>query len=193
MSVFAEIRERRLFQIVAAFAAAGWIGLEIVGSFIERGLLPEIAYRIGLGWYIAGILGSLIIGWYHGEKGRQKASIPEVVMLAGLTLTAVVFTGFVVVDHVRQEAITEARKVGFDLSRVAVLYFDEASGTETERYLADAMTESLITQLRSVEGLQVASSNAVLPYRDSDADGATVGRALEVGTVIDGTVREEGG
>ena len=82
---------------------------------------------------------------------------------------------------------------GYDMSRVAVLYFDDASMTGRSEYLADAFTESLIEQLQSVPGLEVISRNGVLPFRGEDVPYDSVGRALEAGTVIDGSVEEDGG
>ena len=191
MSLFSEIRDRRIFQIVAAYAAAGWIVLQILGDLIERGILPEIAYRIALVWYIGGFAASLIVGWYHGEKGQQKASLPELVLLGVVGAALLGVTGFQITDHLRDRRVALAREVGHDLSRVAVLYFEDRSRDDGDgRYLGDALTEALIDQLRSVDGLDVVSRNAVLPYRGTDTPPDSIGEALEAGTLIDGSIEE---
>lgn len=190
MSFFSEIRERRLFQIVATYAATGWICLEIIGDLIERGILPELTYRVGLVWYIGGFAASLVVGWYHGEKGRQKASVGELAALGTVGILLLAMTGFQVSDHVRQVRVAQAQEVGHDLSRVAVLYFDDRSSSGSDRYLGDALTEALIDQLQQVEGLDVVSENAVLPFRGTDARPEVIGNTLGVGTLINGSVEE---
>lgn len=190
MSLFSEIRDRRIFQIVAAYAAGGWIVLQILGDLIERGILPEITYQIALVWYIGGFAASLIIGWYHGEKGQQKASLPELVLLGIVGAALLGVTGFQITDHLRERRVAQAREVGHDLSRVAVLYFEDRTSRQGERYLGDALTEALIDQLRAVEGLDVVSRNAVLPFRATDTPPDSIGAALEVGTLVHGSIGE---
>jgi hypothetical protein len=50
--------------------------------------LPDVFFRglfitLAIGFFIA-----LILAWYHGEKGRQKVSGPELLMVAALFLVA---------------------------------------------------------------------------------------------------------
>lgn len=193
MSFLTKIRERRLFQIVATYAAAGWVVLEILGELIERGILPEIAFRVALVWYIGGFAASLMIGWVHGEKGRQQAPVSELITLGVLGVVLLAVNGFQVADHVRHVRVAQAQQVGHDLSRVAVLYFEDLSASESDRYLGDALTEALIDQLGQVEGLDVVSRNAVLPYRSTDVPPDSIGDALGVGTLVSGTIEEAAG
>lgn len=192
MSFFSQLKQRRIFQIVAAFTVAGWAVLAAVGDLVERGVLPEFAYRIGLVWYIGGVFASLVIGWYHGEKGRQEASRTEIAFLSGIGFVVILLSGSTLSDHFRQARI-EAADVGYDLSRVAVLYFDSEPSDGEAAYLADAFTEALIAQLQPVSGLDVISRNGVRPFRGAKVAYDSVGRALEAGTLIHGSVDADGG
>ncbi|MEM7415343.1 MAG: hypothetical protein AAF389_07590 [Gemmatimonadota bacterium] len=89
MQFFQELKDRRLFQIILSAVAGGWVLLEAVGSFIEQGILPEVAYRVGLVWYAAAIAAAVVIGWNHGEKGRQKATVGEIATLALLFVASI--------------------------------------------------------------------------------------------------------
>lgn len=89
MQFFQELKDRRLFRIVLSAVAGGWVLLEAVGSFTERGILPEVSYRVGLVWFAAAIIAAAVIGWHHGEKGRQKATIGEIVTLVALFAASV--------------------------------------------------------------------------------------------------------
>jgi TolB-like protein/Tfp pilus assembly protein PilF len=77
---------------------------------------------------------------------------------------------------------------------VAVLYFDNRSGDSTDAYLADGLTEEVITRLAGVARLTVRSRHLVRRYRGTDiADPAAVGRALNVRYLVTGSVRRAGG
>jgi TolB-like protein/tetratricopeptide (TPR) repeat protein len=81
----------------------------------------------------------------------------------------------------------------FDPRRVAVLYFDDLSGEGGELgHVADGLTEALIDELGLVRELEVVSANGVAQYRGQDVTPDSVGRALGVGSVIDGSVESTG-
>jgi TolB-like protein len=193
LSTFQELKERRLVQIVASYAVAGWLVLSIFGEVIDRGVLPEILYRILLVLYLGGLVASIITGWYHGEKGHQRVTKPEVVVLTFvgiLTLGTAVFT---VRQHLQMEEVRiAAGEAGLDLRRLAVLYFrDQSRGNDLE-YLADAVTESLIDRLSESQSLEVLTQNASNQYRDPSFSLDEIATALSVGTLVDGTVEQRG-
>ena len=73
---------------------------------------------------------------------------------------------------------------------VAVLYF-ETPDTATA-YVADGLTEAIITSLGRVERLSVKSRNAVRRFRGAADDPATLGRALGVAYLVSGSVGRRG-
>ncbi|HKK08150.1 MAG TPA: hypothetical protein VKA44_04635, partial [Gemmatimonadota bacterium] len=75
---------------------------------------------------------------------------------------------------------------------VAVLYLDDLSPDHDLGYLASGLTEELIHRLNGVEGLSVASVNAVKPFRDREISSDSVGRELRVPMVIGGSVQRSG-
>jgi TolB-like protein len=81
---------------------------------------------------------------------------------------------------------------GPDPRRIAVLYFQSRSGSDSLRYLADGLTEALINELSRVKGLQVISRNGVALYRDVPVSPDSLARALKVGTVVSGTLAQLG-
>jgi len=77
---------------------------------------------------------------------------------------------------------------GMDVRRVAVLYFQDQSPDSSLGFLADGLTEGLITQLSEVRSLAVISRNGVLPYRNANLPRDSIARALGAGTLVEGTV-----
>lgn len=80
----------------------------------------------------------------------------------------------------------------FDRSDLAVLYFDDFSPGGELQHVADGLTEGLINELIRVQGLTVVSRNGVAPHRGSSAPLDSIAEALEVGTLIRGSVEPEG-
>ena len=81
---------------------------------------------------------------------------------------------------------------GLDAHRVAVLYFDDLSKDKSLGYLADGLTENLITELGSVRTLNVISRNGVEPFRSVEAPRDSIAKVLNTGTLVDGEVEQVG-
>ena len=75
---------------------------------------------------------------------------------------------------------------------VAVLPFRNAGGPEDE-YLADGLTDELIDTLSMTEGLRVRSRGVVMQHKGTDADPREIGAKLDVGLVIEGSIRRTAG
>ena len=68
------------------------------------------------------------------------------------------------------------------------MYFDTRGGGDSLRFLADGLTEALITKLSEVQPLQVISRNGVAPFRGGTVTPDSVARALNVDTLVQGHV-----
>ncbi len=79
-----------------------------------------------------------------------------------------------------------------DLKRIAVLYFTDESDAADLGYLADALTEGLIDELRPVAALDVVSKNGVAPFRGTDVPPESVAKVLKAGTIVRGAVDRVG-
>jgi serine/threonine protein kinase/Tfp pilus assembly protein PilF len=79
-----------------------------------------------------------------------------------------------------------------DRRSIAVLPFVNSSTDPDNEYFSDGMTDELITALSKVEGLQVASRTSVFALKNLREDVRTLGRRLNVSTVLEGTVRKAG-
>lgn len=81
---------------------------------------------------------------------------------------------------------------GPDPTHLAVLYFRSRGGSDSLRYLADGLTETLIHNLSQVKTLHVISQNGVRPYESGNVAPDSIGRALKVGTLVSGTLDQSG-
>jgi adenylate cyclase len=77
-------------------------------------------------------------------------------------------------------------------NRIAVLPFTNLSPDPADGYFADGMTEELITSLSGVKQLTVIARTSVMRYKGSQKSASDVGRELNAGSLIEGSVRKAG-
>lgn len=79
-----------------------------------------------------------------------------------------------------------------DLPSLAVLPFANMSPDPDQEYFADGMAEELINALSRVDGLRVMSRTSSFSFKGTNADVATIGARLNVGAIVEGSVRKAG-
>jgi len=79
-----------------------------------------------------------------------------------------------------------------DSPSIAVLPFVNMSRDEENEYFADGLSEELLNVLAKIRGLRVAARSSAFSFKGKGATVAEVGRALNVATVLEGSVRKSG-
>jgi TolB-like protein/Tfp pilus assembly protein PilF len=72
---------------------------------------------------------------------------------------------------------------------IAVLPFVNMSGEKDQEYFSDGLTEELLNSLAAIDGLQVAARTSAFSFKGKDTDIGTIARKLNVGAVLEGSVR----
>jgi TolB-like protein/DNA-binding winged helix-turn-helix (wHTH) protein len=75
---------------------------------------------------------------------------------------------------------------------IAVLPLKNLSGDARGEYLADAMTEELITELSRIQALRVTSHTSVMEYKRTTKHLPQISRELSVDHVVEGSVIRDG-
>jgi TolB-like protein/Tfp pilus assembly protein PilF len=75
---------------------------------------------------------------------------------------------------------------------LAVLPFVNMSGDPEQEYFADGMSEELINALTKLPGLRVAARTSAFAFKGKNEDIRVIGRRLNVGAVVEGSVRKSG-
>ncbi len=78
------------------------------------------------------------------------------------------------------------------INSIAVLPFENRSGSPDTDYLSDGLAESLIYRLSQLPGLKVSPTNSVLRYKGTQADVAAVAKELDVDAVMSGRLAQRG-
>jgi len=75
---------------------------------------------------------------------------------------------------------------------IAVLPFVNMSGDKEQEYFSDGLTEELLNSLAEINELQVAARTSAFSFKGKDTDIGTIARKLNVGAVLEGSVRRSG-
>ena len=119
-------------------------------------------------------------GWsLQPRRFRRWLPVAAVLVLVLLIVAAVIWW-FRPVEHCRGQAL------------VAVLPFDNLSGDDATKRLADGITEDIITDLARFPEFDVVARNSTEIYRDKAVDVRQVGKDLGVGFVLEGSIQLQG-
>ena len=79
-----------------------------------------------------------------------------------------------------------------DKPSIAVLPFVNRSRDEEDEYFSDGLADELLNVLAKIRGLRVAARSSAFTFKGQQITVAEVGRALNVATVLEGSVRKSG-
>ncbi len=198
--------QRKMAQWALAYAAGAWVALQVLGLAADSYGWSPTVMRIAFGIAVLGFVIALVLAWYHGERGQQKATGPELLLLAALLAVG----GGLIWNSERQRAravtavsataaaasaTTAAATIATnanDARSIAVLPFVNLSSDPEQEYFSDGLSEDLITALSQFNGLKVISRNSSFTFRHSKQDSAAIGARLGVAHLLVGSVRRAG-
>jgi TolB-like protein/DNA-binding winged helix-turn-helix (wHTH) protein len=158
--------------------------------------VPTLGYR-----FIAELDGTT--GSTEAQLGVPRIGKPEVepslaaaltassmrVLFRIVAVPAALLLALVVVFSVR---MTRTRAAAGQIRSLAVLPLKNLSGDPAQYYLADGMTEQLITDLGQIGALTVISPTTAMQYRDTHKSLPQIAADLHVEAVVEGSVARAG-
>ncbi len=75
---------------------------------------------------------------------------------------------------------------------IAVLPFVDMSSEKNQEYFSDGLAEELLNDLAKIPGLRVAARTSSFQFKGKNEDLRTVGEKLNVGAILEGSVRRQG-
>jgi TolB-like protein/Tfp pilus assembly protein PilF len=75
---------------------------------------------------------------------------------------------------------------------IAVLPFESLSQDRDDAFFADGVTEEILNALAAIPDLRVAGRSSAFSFKGRNTDPRAVGAALNVATVLEGTIRRSG-
>ncbi len=78
------------------------------------------------------------------------------------------------------------------VASIAVLPFANRSGSVDDEYFSDGLADELLSVLAKIQGLRVTARTSSFHFKGKDVTIAEVGQALNVATILEGSVRKAG-
>jgi serine/threonine-protein kinase len=193
-SVFQRLRQRKIVEWAIAYVAGAWLLLELLGFVAENFAWPTGIVRGATVFLGIGFLVTLVLAWYHGEKGQQRVTGPELLIVAGLLLVAGAAAAYVSRDASPEESESGATPTHvIDPRSIAILPFaNRSAGGENAAFFAEGMHDDILTTLARIGSLKVISRTSAMKYRATEKSIPEIAGELGVATVLEGGVQRAG-
>jgi TolB-like protein/lipoprotein NlpI len=198
MSGFWErLKQRKLVQWALAYLAAAWALLQVLEMAADSYGWPVLVMRLALGVAALGFAVALLLAWYHGERGAQRVSGTELLLLALVLAVGgvLVWRGGArpsPVAGAAPGAPEQAQAPKAVAKSIAVLPFENLSAEKENEYFVAGMQDLILTKLAEIGDLKVISRTSTMKYRSRPENLKQVGLELGVASVLEGSVQRQG-
>jgi TolB-like protein/Tfp pilus assembly protein PilF len=78
----ARLKQRKLVQWAIAYVAFAFALIQVVDVVADSYDWPHLVMHLVFGVLVVGFVVALVLAWYHGERGAQRISGPELLLIA---------------------------------------------------------------------------------------------------------------
>ena len=212
MSLFTELKRRRVFRVAVVYAATAFAVLQGADILLPNLGVPDWAMRFLVAVVLLGFPIALVLAWAlelrpDGEVKPTEASAPKApatappllgkrTLLIAALLVAVglgLSAGWLFKPSGKSAAEDQTVAAeAVSTPSVAVLPFVNMSGNADNEYFSDGLTETLLHKLAQVAGLKVAARTSSFAFKDRNIDVREIADALNVAHVLEGSVQRAG-
>lgn len=216
MGLFQELRRRKVTRVAAVYVVTAWVLLQIVDVVGDPLGLPDWFAKVVIVLLAIGLPIALIVAWAFEltPDGVRRASADDgsVIIAPGRSPIDFVIVGLLVVaiagmvytsqdsGEQRPEALIPAADTAAQAepkqivlhNSIAVLPFDNLSPEPDNAYFAAGVHEETLNQLAKIKDLSVIARTTMLQYTGRDKSVPEIGAELNVGAVMEGSVRYAG-
>ena len=191
---FGEVRRRKVYRVAAAYIIAAGGIIQLASAAFPAWELPSWTLRVLIVCLLMGFPVALMLAWAFDITAEGIQVTPDattskthtrrnmiLLIACGLILSAA--AGFLLLPRVAAHKIDRS---------IAVLPFQNLSDEKENAYFADGVQDDLLTNLSKIGDLKVISRTSVMPYRATQSNAREIGKALGVGTILEGSVRRVG-
>src|SRR5690348_6260489 len=209
--LLARLRRRKLVQWALAYIAAAFALIQVLDVIAQRFGWPDQIEKLLILALAIGFVVVLVLSWYHGERGAQKVSGTEIVILALLLAIGggllwqfarvpqpykqTVATAFPSMSSRHPSAAqspSTSVAAAIPAKSIAVLPFENLSEDKDNAYFADGIQDLILTKLAGIGDLKVISRTSTEKYASRPDNLKAVARQLGVATILEGSVQKVG-
>ena len=191
LKFFAQLKERKLVQWTVAYVAAAFALLQGIDIVAQRFGWPEQTMRFVIIALSVGFFATLVLAWYHGERGAQRVTGTELLILA---LLLGLGGGFLwrFAGASREAAVKSAAApaVAIPEKSIAVLPFDNLSEEKGNAYFAEGVQDEILTRLAKVADLKVISRTSTQRFKSAPENLPEIAQQLGVAHILEGSVQK---
>ncbi len=222
MSLFNELKRRKVFKVVIAYVIVAWLLLQVSDTLVPALHLPDwfhsgVAFVLILGFPVA-----IIFAWAfeltpEGLKKEKDVDRSESIthitsrkldfVVIGLLVVALGYFAFdkfvldpsrdaelvqATTQAVTEQVVTEQEASAESGNSIAVLPFVNMSDDASNEYFSDGLSEELLNLLVKIPQLQVAARTSSFSFKGKDVKIAQIARELNVSHILEGSVRKAG-
>lgn len=216
MSFFKELQRRNVVRVGIAYCVIGWLLAQVAEFAFENFGAPDWVLKTFVVMLLLGLPLALFFAWAfeltpdgiklekHVARGEsttaQTGRRLNYVTLAGAALVAALFiadnwpateTTPLAEQSRPQLSSNSAPDIAPDKS-IAVLPFVAMTASQDDEFFADGLSEELLNVLTKVDGLKVAGRTSSFYYKGRNEDLRSIGDALGVAHILEGSVRRAG-
>ena len=191
---FEEVRRRKVYRVAAAYIIAAGGIIQLASAAFPAWELPNWTLRTLIVCLLMGFPVALMLAWAFDITADGIQVTPDaapsrthtrrnMVLLIACGLVLSGGAGFFLLPRVAAHRIDRS---------IAVLPFQNLSDEKENAYFADGVQDDLLTNLSKIGDLKVISRTSVMPYRKTQSNAREIGKALGVGTILEGSVRRVG-
>jgi TolB-like protein/Tfp pilus assembly protein PilF len=191
---FEEMKRRKVYRVAAAYIIAAGGVIQLASAAFPAWELPNLALRLVIALLLLGFPIALVLAWAYditaqGVRATPTAAVPgshrrrNIIMLVATGVIISAAAGFFLLPRVSAHKVDKS---------IAVLPFENLSDEKENAYFADGIQDDVLTNLSKIGDLKVISRTSVMPYRGKASNVREIGKALGVGSILEGSVRRIG-
>lgn len=207
--LLAELKRRKVFRVVGAYALAAWVAVEVAATTFPLLGWSDATAKVVLVVALAGFPLVVVLSWIfdltpdglrrtaalaepQGDATAKPRQVPSHAKALGMFGVGVLvaLVGFAAWPRVGGAPAFDDPAEG--IRSVAVLPFVDMSAARDQEYFADGLTEELLNSLAQIEGLRVPARTSSFAFKGVNAEIREIARQLGVQTVLEGSVRRDG-
>jgi TolB-like protein len=186
LSFIAELRRRRVIRVATVYIAASLGVIYAADVILPRFDAPDwtvtaLIIMAGLGFFVA-----ISLAWAFDIVPTDRAA-PGAIAAPTVEARAVQVT----TEAASPFAVHEVT-ASTDRRAIAVLPFENMSRDADGDHFSDGIAEEIINALAQMPELRVAGRTSAFSFKGKHEDLRSIGRKLNVGTVLEGSVRQVG-
>jgi TolB-like protein len=172
-----------------------WIDVPVLGMPAALVKLTEAVGQGAAAQAHSGLGGGSAAGPASIKQAVGTASVAKRVVVAAAILVVLGIGGLMAVRFWQSKHGETAAPVVAAISEksIAVLPFADMSEKKDQEYFADGIAEEVLERLAQVPGLKVVGRASSFQFKDKTADPASIGGALGVAYLLEGSVRKAAG